>query len=136
MANEVVEDPKAYRWHMYWLMAFGFVFISLFVLAGVSMWAKVEQGTPMMEFVVPAIGGPLLLLFLGIHFRTFIAYHQDAKYLKRSEADYQPVWYLWVIAHWTLPHIAVPAYLFRRRRRIGNSYDGTRAGRILNKTTG
>lgn len=71
-----------------------------------------------MEFVVPAIGFPLLLAFFGLHIKCFFAYRTDAKYLKKTDYDYQPNWVFWALMHLLFYFITAIVYVDYRRSKV------------------
>lgn len=62
----------------------------------------------------------LVLVFLGSSLATFYGYYAEAKILERTNADWQPNWWLYVVATPLLSAIVVSLiYLFNRERHVG-----------------
>lgn len=62
----------------------------------------------------------LVLIFLGSSWATFYGYYKEAKILERSGADWQPRWWLYVVATPFLTSVIVSlVYLYNRERRVG-----------------
>lgn len=66
----------------------------------------------------------LVLIFIGSSLATFYGYYAEAQILERSNADWQPYWWLYVIATPLLSAIVVSLiYLFNRERHVGIQWD-------------
>lgn len=62
----------------------------------------------------------LVLVFVGSSWAAFYGYYKEAKILERSNADWQPYWWLYIVATPFLSSILVSLiYLFNRERHVG-----------------
>ncbi|QIO22408.1 hypothetical protein [Haloarcula sp. JP-L23] len=115
-----MENPKAYRWHMYTTIL---IWVGGLILL-IPVLAFPDSGFSDVSVILYL---PLGLALFVTNILSLAGYYKDAKYLGESEAVYKPWWFLWILAHLFLgaPWIA-PAYLLRRRMKLGkNDYSGT-----------
>jgi len=66
----------------------------------------------------------LVLIFIGSSWAAFYGYYKEAKILKRSNADWKPYWWLYIVATPFLTSIVVSlVYLFNRERHVGIEWE-------------
>lgn len=121
MSLEADDDPKAYRWHIYYVTVSILFWIVAFGGYGLTEFGILIQGTTPMEVVLPLVGFPLMVVSLGLHIKCFFAYREDARYLKNTNSDYQPNWIFWAVMHWLFYFFAAIAYVDHRRSKIDTS---------------
>lgn len=108
-------NPTAYRWPAYYLAA-----LAAFVAVALALYSSAHVVPAIETTPLPAIiGAPFMLAVIGTHFRSVVAYHEDAKYLTESSADYHPRWWFWAAAQLFAGPLAAVAYLLLRRSRVG-----------------
>ncbi|MFC4548707.1 MULTISPECIES: hypothetical protein [Halorussus] len=92
--------------------------IMLLVLVASSSFGSPLYWTSANLFGYVIVGS--LLVFLGSTLAAFYGYYVEAKILKQSNAEWQPYWWLYVIAT-PLCSIFVTSviYLFQRERHVG-----------------
>lgn len=116
-----IEDSGWWRTHF-------LVIASVIVgaLAGLAFWGLVRFSafdSPVFRTGATLLGNllwGLVLIFVGSSWATFYGYYKEAKILERSNADWQPRWWLYVVATPFLSSVLVSlVYLYNRERHVG-----------------
>jgi len=123
-----VNDTKWYKWHAYFTL--GVVYFFGVLLAGTVLSLALPEGWISAQMVGYAIAGPLLVWAPVAAIGSLIGYYEDAAHLREAEAEYQPIWVLWVLGHLLVGPFVAPLYLLRRRLKVGNDYSDTLIGRL------
>jgi hypothetical protein len=110
----------ARRWYVY--ATFPLVFV-MFLLSGIVSFVpgvSAVLGSNLFSGALTVIGVPVAVVFFGSIFWAIPGYYWDAKALRAANAEWEPLWWLWLIGHLTIsPVVAIPVYWLRRTQKTG-----------------
>jgi hypothetical protein len=124
-----MEPETPSRWHRYpalytAVVWYGALALAAFFLVAVLAAAYVAALSFLASVFGVAVVAWLFAIFV-LNIAAVYGYYRDEGALEQSGADYAPAFEFWALAHLAAGPIAAPVYLYRRHRRVGNSYVGT-----------
>lgn len=127
-------DPPSKRtihdsgwWRAHFLVLVSVVFLALIGLPLLIVMRATSVGSPLYQFSSQLLAFVVLgfiLILLGSAFASFYGFYVEAKILEQSNADWQPYWWLYILATPFLSAIVVSLiYLIQRERHVGIQWD-------------
>ena len=114
-------------WRAHFLFLASVVFGVLFGLTLLAVLQSSSVGSPLYRLSSKLLAYGFLgfaLVALGSAFASFYGYYIEAKLLKQSNADWQPYWWLYILATPFLSAIVTSLiYLIQRERHVGIQWD-------------
>lgn len=121
-SRRTIDESGWWRAHFLVLASVFVGIVSLLVAYGV-IWYWSSYDSVLFRITANLLGVLLwvvIFVFTASYFATLYGYYVEAKILKQSNADWQPTWWLYVIATPFLSAIPVSfIYLVNRQRHIG-----------------
>ena len=121
MEDTELSDRYWRRWYIcgLWAAAIPVTFLVVLFYAILSSLSTIQLPQTFSDILFGLYLFVSLFMFLAAWWMLF-GYYYDAKELKNIDANWRPIWGLWVVAHILIsPFLLAPIYLIRRTQKTG-----------------